>query len=67
LCDCRHAAAYPARIARVLAGRLGPNPHVVGWQIDNKYTNFSHDQEAGAAFRDWVRNEYGTFDNLNQR
>lgn len=70
-CHFRHASkvyhTYAARIARVMAERFGPNPHVVGWQIDNEYTSFSHDQETGAAFRDWLRNEYGTLDNLNQR
>ena len=70
-CHFRHASrtyhGYTARIARVLAERFGPNPHVVGWQIDNEYTGFSHDPETGAAFAGWLRNEYGTLDELNRR
>lgn len=59
-----------ARITRAVAERYGRNPHVQAWQTDNEYgdhdTIHSYSPAAEAAFRDWLRDRYGTIDALNR-
>lgn len=52
-------------IAERMAERFGHNPNVVGWQLDNEYANPSFDPEAKAQFHAWLKQKYGTIDNLN--
>ncbi|HEX5234338.1 MAG TPA: beta-galactosidase [Silvibacterium sp.] len=52
-------------IAERMAERYGHNPDVVGWQLDNEYANSSFDPEAKSQFHAWLRQKYGTIDNLN--
>ncbi|HTX00648.1 MAG TPA: beta-galactosidase, partial [Acidimicrobiales bacterium] len=59
--------AFCRDIVSRLAERFGHNPDVIGWQIDNEYTEESYDGEAQRGFRDWLRAKYGTLDNLNTR
>jgi len=54
-------------MAEQLAKRFGHNPNVVGWQIDNEYAEVSFDPETRAQFQQWLKNRYGTLDNLNAR
>ena len=54
-------------MAEQLAKRFGHNPNVVGWQIDNEYAEVSFDAETKAQFQQWLKNRYGTLDNLNTR
>lgn len=54
-------------IATRLAQRFGHNPYVIGWQIDNEYANVSFDSQTRAGFQAWLKNYYGTLDNLNRR
>jgi beta-galactosidase len=55
------------RIAEELARRFGRNPNVIGWQIDNEYWAFSYDPTTAAQFQQFLRDRYGTLDNLNAR
>jgi len=55
------------KIAEQLAKRFGHNPYVLGWQIDNEYSAISFDPDTMTQFQDWVKNRYGTLDNLNTR
>jgi beta-galactosidase len=55
------------KIAEQLAKRFGHNPYVIGWQIDNEYAAVSFDPETRAQFQQWLKNRYGTLDNLNMR
>jgi beta-galactosidase len=59
-----------ARITHAVAERYGRHPAVGAWQTDNEYdchdTVLSFSRHAGLAFRDWLRNRYGTIDALNQ-
>ena len=52
-------------IAERMAIRFGHNPNVVGWQLDNEYSNTSFDPEARAQFHAWLQHKYGTIANLN--
>jgi beta-galactosidase len=55
------------RIAEQMAIRLGHNPNVVGWQIDNEYgyALMSYDAATSQRFQDWLKAKYKTLDNLN--
>ena len=54
-------------MAEQLAKRFGHNPNVVGWQIDNEYAEVSFDSETKQQFQEWLKQHYGTLDNLNTR
>ncbi len=54
-------------IASRMAQRFGHNPYVIGWQIDNEYAKVSYDAATQADFQQWLKNRYGTLDNLNTR
>jgi beta-galactosidase len=53
------------KIAEQMAKRLGHNPYVIGWQIDNEYADVSFDPDTKAQFQQWLKTRYGTLDNLN--
>jgi beta-galactosidase len=57
------------RIVTLMAARYGRNPHIRAWQTDNEYgchdTILSWSPAALAAFCRWLRERYGTIDNLN--
>jgi beta-galactosidase len=55
------------RIAEQMAIRLGHNPNVVGWQIDNEYgyALMSYDAVTSQRFQDRLKAKYKTLDNLN--
>ena len=55
------------RIAEQMAIRLGHNPNVVGWQIDNEYgyALMSYDAVTRQRFQDWLKAKYKTLDHLN--
>ena len=55
------------KIAEQMAERFGHNPNVMGWQIDNEYSEVSYDPETRAQFQQWLKARYGTLDNLNAR
>ncbi len=49
-----------------LSRRFGHNPYVIGWQIDNEYSNQSFDSATQAQFHIWLEHRYGSIDKLNQ-
>jgi beta-galactosidase len=53
------------KIAEQMARRLGHNPYVLGWQIDNEYEMQSFDAGTKAQFQQWLKARYGTLDKLN--
>ncbi|WP_408960257.1 beta-galactosidase [Natrinema sp. 74] len=70
---CFNSTAYreeTERVVRAMADRYADDPRVVGWQTDNEYgchgTTRCYCDDCAAAFRDWVREEYGTVDALNE-
>jgi beta-galactosidase len=58
------------RIVTKLAQAFGEHPAVVAWQTDNEFgchnTVHSYSEAARVAFRAWLRNRYGSIDQLNQ-
>ena len=53
-------------IVQHLAARFGHDPNVIGWQIDNEYTDESFDAGTRREFQDWVQHRYGTLEALNK-
>ena len=49
-----------------LAERFGHNPDVIGWQIDNEYTNESYDPGTRRLFQQWLQRRFGTLGALNR-
>ena len=49
-----------------MAERFGDDPNVIGWQIDNEYTDESYDDEARAKWHAWLQQRFGTLDALNE-
>jgi beta-galactosidase len=58
---------FARKIAEQMARRFGHNPNVLGWQIDNEYSDISFDPQTRAQFQQWLEARYGTLDNLNAR
>lgn len=54
------------RIARMLAERFGQHPGLRGWHLHNEYGTLDHGPEAARAFRSWLRDRYGSLDELNR-
>ena len=54
-------------VAEKMAERFGHDPDVIGWQIDNEYSEVSFDAGTKKLFQDWVKARYGTLENLNAR
>ena len=48
-----------------LAERFGRHPAVVGWHISNEYGGECHCELCQNAFREFLKNKYGTLENLN--
>lgn len=52
-------------INRKLAERYGDHPAVVGWHISNEFGGDCHCDYCQDAFREWLKNKYGTLEALN--
>ena len=49
-----------------LAQRFGHDPNVIGWQIDNEYTDESFDAATRAQFQRWLQRRFHTLAALNR-
>ena len=56
---------YCRDIATRLAERFGHDPNVIGWQIDNEYTDESFDPYTRRQFQDWLQHRYNNLAALN--
>lgn len=57
---------FVSRMNTALARRFGHHPAVVGWHISNEFSGECHCELCQAAFRDFLKEEYGTLDALNR-
>ncbi|MBN2387741.1 MAG: beta-galactosidase [Anaerolineales bacterium] len=55
------------RIVQAMARKFGPNPHVIGWQLDNEYSRVCYCDTCQAEFHKFLETRYGTLENLNAR
>ena len=61
---------YVGKIDEELSKHYGNNPNVWGWQIDNELSHYGktmcYNPECQTKFQQWLKNKYGTIDNLNR-
>ena len=68
--NCFSSGTYrllSTRITRAMVEHFANTPNVVGWQTDNEFGGREcHCHSCLAGFQDWLRNKYGTLDELNR-
>lgn len=60
---------FSANITEKFAAHYAPHPSIIGWQIDNELnceTSEFYSESDSDAFREWLKEEYGTLENLNE-
>ena len=65
---CFTSPVYREKVRHIntlLARRYGSHPAVVAWHISNEYSGECHCPLCANAFRDFLRQKYGTIDRLN--
>jgi len=50
-----------------MAERYGPNPNVIGWQIDNEYNRVCYCKRCQSQFQEFLKTRFESLENLNQR
>jgi beta-galactosidase len=60
-----HAAAN--RIVEAMGKLFGPNPNVIGWQLDNEYNRVCYCDRCRRLFQQFLAEKYGSLEVLNQR
>jgi beta-galactosidase len=60
-----HAATR--RIVGAMAEHFGPNPHVIGWQLDNEYNRVCYCDRCRDLFQHYLADKFGSLDALNHR
>ncbi|HSV84937.1 MAG TPA: beta-galactosidase [Levilinea sp.] len=60
---------YTRRIVAGMAEHYHDNPHVIGWQTDNEYAQGDRCccENCRGAFGHWLRERYGSLDELNRQ
>ena len=67
---CYTSPIYREKVKRInteLVRRLGTHPSVILWHISNELGGECHCDLCQHAFREWLRERYGTIENLNKR
>lgn len=67
---CYTSPIYREKIKQInegLAKRYAKHPAVKLWHISNEYGGECHCDLCQAEFREWLKNKYGTLDNLNEQ
>lgn len=62
--DFHHATR---RLVSTLAEHFGPNPNVIGWQIDNEFNRICTCDLCRGLFQKFLEEKYQTLDELNRR
>jgi beta-galactosidase len=57
---------YCRRIVEQMAKRFGPDPRILGWQIDNEYNRVDYSDAARRQFQAFLREQYGSLEALNR-
>ena len=55
------------RIVWALAEHFGPNPNVIGWQIDNEFNRVCYCDRCRSLFQNFLQDRYSSLDVLNER
>lgn len=65
---CYNSPSYREKVGiinRKLAERYSHHPAVIGWHISNEYSGECHCERCQQGFREWLKERYGTLENLN--
>ncbi|MBM7570353.1 beta-galactosidase [Aquibacillus albus] len=57
---------YSERMAHKLAERYKDHPAVLIWHVSNEYGGYCYCEQCEEAFREWLRNRYGTLEAVNK-
>ncbi|MBA9085110.1 beta-galactosidase [Fontibacillus solani] len=57
---------YSAKLAGKLAERYKDHPGLLIWHVSNEYGGYCYCDNCAKAFRVWLKQRYGTLDNLNR-
>ncbi|WP_123041522.1 beta-galactosidase [Cohnella candidum] len=57
---------YSVRMAEMLADRYKDHPALLIWHVSNEYGGYCYCDNCAAAFRDWLKERYGSIDRVNQ-
>lgn len=66
---CYTSPVYRSKVKRIdgeIARRFGTHPAVAGWHISNEYHGECHCPLCQSAFREWLKQKYGTLEALNR-
>ncbi|MGW3888036.1 beta-galactosidase [Micromonospora chokoriensis] len=66
--SCPSSTVYrrlSVELARRVARRYADTPAVIAWHVGNEYGGACYCELCAAGFRGWLRNRYGTLDDLN--
>jgi beta-galactosidase len=55
------------KMVSAMAAHFGPNPAVIGWQIDNEFGAACHCELCRSAFQQYLQAHYGSLEELNRR
>ncbi len=58
---------YSQALASALAERYKEHPALLIWHVSNEFGGACYCENCAAAFREWLRERYGTLDELNER
>jgi len=66
---CPNSSVYrkfAVQLATELANRYKDNPSLLIWHIGNEYINHCYCENCAREFRNWVKNKYGTIEEVNR-
>ena len=58
---------FSSKLARKLAERYKDHPALLIWHIGNEYGNYCYCENCAKAFREWLKERYGTIEEVNRR
>ena len=67
---CYTSPIYREKVSQInteLSRRFGKHPAVIMWHISNEFGGECHCPLCQDAFREWLREKYGTIENLNDK
>ena len=67
---CFTSPIYRAKVAKIdklLAERYKDHPALIAWHLSNEFGGECHCELCKSAFREWLKNKYGTLENLNKQ
>jgi beta-galactosidase len=54
------------QIVSAMGERFGPNPNVIGWQLDNEYNRVCYCERCQKLFQQFLKDRFGSLDSLNE-